>query len=92
VAVLPTSGVTVKLTVGSGKSWVSATAGTSEVFTGIVAAGTTKVFTDPASVKLVVGNAGAVTLNVNGVDLGSPGKAGEVVRLSFVPGNPLAGG
>ncbi len=92
VAVLPTSGVTVKLTVGSGKSWVSATAGTAEVFTGIVAAGTTKVFTDPATVKLVVGNAGAVTLNVNGVDLGSPGKAGEVVRLSFVPGNPLAGG
>jgi cytoskeletal protein RodZ len=91
IAALP-GGVTVRLTVNSGKSWLSVTAGSAEVFTGIVAAGTTKVFTDPANVKLVLGNAGAVSLNVNGVEIGSPGKTGEVVRLSFVPGNPLAGG
>ena len=81
-----------RLTVNSGKSWLSVTTGSTESFTGIVAAGATKVFTDPASVKLVLGNAGAVSLNVNGVEIGSPGKTGEVVRLSFVPGNPLAGG
>ncbi|HEY5186126.1 MAG TPA: RodZ domain-containing protein [Actinomycetes bacterium] len=91
IAALP-GGVTVRLTVNSGKSWLSVTTGSTESFTGIVAAGTTKVFTDPASVKLVLGNAGAVSLNVNGVEIGSPGKTGEVVRLSFVPGNPLAGG
>lgn len=91
IAAVP-GGVTVRLTVNTGKSWLSVTAGSTEVFTGIVAAGTTKVFTDPASVKLVLGNAGAVSLNVNGVEIGSPGKTGEVVRLSFVPGNPLAGG
>jgi cytoskeleton protein RodZ len=91
IAALP-GGVTVRLTVNTGKSWLSVTAGSTEAFTGIVAAGTTKVFTDPASVKMVLGNAGAVSLNVNGVEIGSPGKTGEVVRLSFVPGNPLAGG
>jgi hypothetical protein len=34
---------------------------------------------------LVIGNAGAVSLKVNGEELGVPGKIGEVVRLEFGP-------
>jgi hypothetical protein len=32
---------------------------------------------------VVIGNAGAVKLNLNGTDLGVPGADGEVVRLDF---------
>ena len=56
-------------------------------------AGREQTFRDDEEVKLVVGNAGAVRLVVNGRDLGTPGSQGEVVRLTFAPGDPaLAGG
>lgn len=91
VAVLPSSaGVTVQLTVAKGKSWVSATAATD--FQGLLDAGESKVFTDPRQVKLVIGNAGAVRLVVNGRDIGAPGGSGQVVRLTFGPGDPTAAG
>ncbi len=38
--------------------------------------------------KLVIGNAGAVSLVVNGRDLGEPGSGGEVVKVNFGPGDP----
>ncbi|MCU0266648.1 MAG: DUF4115 domain-containing protein [Actinomycetia bacterium] len=93
VAELPSSdGVTVRLTVVGPKSWVSATASGTTVFQGLLSKGETKTFTDPTLVKLVVGNAGAVTLVVNGRDLGAAGSSGEVVRVSFGPGDPAAAG
>lgn len=93
VAELPSSdGVSVRLTVVGSKSWVSATASGKTVFQGLLSKGQTKTFTDPALVKLVVGNAAAVTLVVNGRDLGAAGSSGEVVRLSFGPGDPAAAG
>ena len=39
-------------------------------------------------VKLLIGNAGAVSLNVNGRDLGAPGSDGQVIKVEFVPGDP----
>jgi len=94
VAVVPAGGVTVELDTVDGKTWVSATGKDSGViYQNVLGSGRSKTFKDDRQVKLVVGNAGAVHLVVNGRDLGSPGGVGEVVRLTFGPGDPtLAGG
>ena len=42
-------------------------------------------------IKLVVGNAGGVTLTVNGTDVGTPGRPGQVARVQFTPQDPAAG-
>lgn len=83
-------GVTVKLTVTGAKSWIRATAGPGgkTLYEGIVTQGTTKTFRDKQKVSLVIGNAGAVSLVVNGRDLGEPGSGGEVVKVNFGPGDP----
>lgn len=85
-------GVVVVVTASGGRSWISATAGGSQVFAGILEDGQSKKFTDPDKVKLIVGNAGAVQLKVNGADLGAPGASGQVARLTFVPGDPTVVG
>ena len=87
LAPTPTGGVVVQVT-AIATSWVSATTGGTAAFEGLMDAGQTEEFTDPSSVRLVVGNAGGVTLVVNGRDLGAPGNSGEVVRLTFEPGEP----
>jgi len=93
IAAVPApTGVTVQLTVTNGESWVSATEGAAQSFAGIIAAPQVKVFTDPQLVRLVIGNAAAVSLVVNGHNLGTPGTSGQVLRLSFGPGNPTLPG
>lgn len=91
-AVAQADGVTVRVTASGGRSWIAATEGTKQVFQGILEDGQSKVFTDDLKVKLVIGSAGAVRLKVNGVDIGSPGTSGQVVRLTFGPGDPTAAG
>jgi cytoskeleton protein RodZ len=94
IAKVPPSsqGVVVRLEVTTGNTWISATGGGSKLFEGLLKTGAVKIFTDPKQVKIVVGNAGAVRLTVNGVDIGTPGATGQVVRLSFDPGDPIATG
>lgn len=79
-------GVTVRLTVVKSYSWISVTSadGTS-LFTGQIEKGEVREFNDPQVLRLVIGNAGAVSVNVNGIDQGIPGQIGEVVRLEFTP-------
>lgn len=79
-------GVIVRLTVVQSYSWISVTAadGTS-LFTGQIEKGEVREFTDPQVLRLVIGNAGAVAVNVNGVDKGISGDIGQVVRLEFTP-------
>jgi cytoskeleton protein RodZ len=78
------SGVTVVLTGTSGKSWVGIQDSSgAQVFSGSISAGESKTFTDSTQLQVVIGNAGAVSLNVNGKDLGISGAVGEVVHLSF---------
>ena len=36
----------------------------------------------------MIGNAGAVSLFVNGRNLGEPGSGGQVVKVTFGPGDP----
>ncbi|HET7902118.1 MAG TPA: RodZ domain-containing protein [Candidatus Nanopelagicales bacterium] len=85
-------GVTVKLTVTGAKSWVRVTAGSGgrTLYEGILNQGQTKTFKDKQKIALVIGNAGAVTLKVNGRDLGAPGSGGQVVKVTFGPGDPNA--
>ncbi|MGW1990259.1 RodZ domain-containing protein [Embleya sp. NPDC001921] len=74
---------------GLGNSWVSAKASDGTLlFEGRVEEGATRQFTDAVRIDLVIGNAGAVRLDVNGVDLGSPGPPNAVTRLTFKPGDP----
>lgn len=85
--------VKVRLDVVTGKSWVSVTdtTGKQVYFEGNLEKGATKEFADPTELKLVIGNADGVRLNVNGKDLGPASTKNSVVRLSFKPGDPQQG-
>jgi cytoskeleton protein RodZ len=76
----------------TGRSWLQATtASGKELFQGLIEKGEVKTFTDKQRVKLVIGNAGAVGLTVNGTDVGAPGRSGQVARVQFGPQDPAAG-
>jgi cytoskeletal protein RodZ len=83
-AVSTPAGVNLVVTGISGKSWIGLTnANGEQVFNGQISSGQVATFTDPQLIKAVIGNAGAVKLNLNGSDLGVAGAEGEVVRLDF---------
>ncbi len=70
-------------------SWVQVTASDgSVVFSGSIGGGKSKTFRDKNRLSMVIGNAAAVELTVNGQDLGSPGESGQVARLKFTPKDP----
>jgi len=78
------AGVNLVLTGVSGRSWVGLTnANGEQVFDGQIMAGQIQSFSDPQVLKAVIGNAGAVSIKVNGKDLGVVGSDGQVVRLDF---------
>lgn len=79
-------GVKVTLKGVNGLSWVAVndSAGVTQ-FSGRIRQGESRTFTDNQLLYLVIGNAGAISLNVNGEDLGLTGRVGEVVRLEFGP-------
>lgn len=84
-------GVRVKLNVTGRASWIRVTGGANgkkTLFEGTLTRGDARTFTDKTKVTLLIGNAGAVELKVNGRDLGAPGGAGQVVKTSFTPGDP----
>ena len=88
----PAKGVVVKVAAVDGNCWVQAKAGTRVLYEGTLQAGTSKTFTDDKQVKLILGNSGAVRLNVNGRNLGSPAASGQISRLTFGPGDPTQAG
>lgn len=72
-------------------SWVQATtASGEELFQGLLT-DETRTFSDRSRIKLIIGNAGAVTLTVNGTPIGAPGRSGQVARVEFTPQDPAAG-
>jgi hypothetical protein len=82
--VVQASGVNLVLTGVSGKSWVGlSNANGDQIFNGQIYAGQSQTFSDPQLIKAVIGNAGAIKLEVNGSDLGLAGTNGQVVRLDF---------
>jgi glutamine cyclotransferase len=78
------AGVNLVLTGVYGKSWVGISNLDGQViFNGQITEEQVVTFNDPKVLKVVIGNAGAVRLNLNGTDLGVAGADGEVVRLDF---------
>ncbi|MCQ4082921.1 DUF4115 domain-containing protein [Streptomyces sp. RB6PN25] len=91
IAAAPAGKVTVKLAT-TGESWVSVTDDNgNSLFEGLMQAGDSKTFTNDKRINLVLGNAAAVRMFVNGKDLGPSGGDGQIVRTSFTPGDPQAG-
>jgi cytoskeletal protein RodZ len=87
-----TSATSVVVTAVNGKTWLGVTDSKgNQVFSGQIKQGESQSFNDSQQLNVVVGNAGAVTLNVNGKDAGSPGATGEVVHLQFGPGTSSQG-
>ena len=76
--------------VTSRRAWVHIESDGTLVFEGTLAAGVSQTFTGREAVDVVIGNAGAVRLILNGRDLGAPGKTGEVFRGRFGPNGRLA--
>jgi cytoskeleton protein RodZ len=79
------------LSTDQGRSWVQVTGSDGVLFSGVIEKGISRRFVDSEKVAVVIGNAGAVSLRVNGEDLGSAGESGQVARLTFGPGNPNQG-
>ncbi|HVE62645.1 MAG TPA: helix-turn-helix domain-containing protein [Mycobacteriales bacterium] len=81
----------VRVPVPGGKCYVQVREGGPrgpKLFEGTLTTGAVKDFRSTKPLYLLLGNAGAVTLVVNGRDLGSPGRPGQVVRTTFNPGDP----
>jgi cytoskeletal protein RodZ len=90
VAQAPRDKVTVEVR-ARGTSWVQATtASGEELFQGLLE-DQTRTFSDRQRIKLIIGNAGAVSLTVNGSPIGAPGEDGQVARVQFTPQDPAAG-
>lgn len=88
-AVPPRKDVTLRITATS-PSWIYVQdAKNHELFSGQINSGDTRQWTDARKLKILIGNAGGVKLIVNGKDMGAPGGDGQVLRLSFGPGDPV---
>jgi cytoskeleton protein RodZ len=92
IAAAPPGKVTVKVSAEGGTSWIQATDSNGKMlFQDSLRKGQSKTWTDDKKIKLIVGNAGAVQMFVNGKDLGPAGSDGQVVRLTYTPGDPTQG-
>lgn len=89
-AAVPTPGVDVLIQASGASSWVRATdINDVELFEGIIRDGQEQRVGSVDGVKLLLGNAGALNLTVNGQVLGKAGGNGEVVRVEFGPEGPV---
>jgi transcriptional regulator with XRE-family HTH domain len=69
-------------------SWVGVTNSAGlQLFWNVLQAGEAQQFSDASKLNVIVGNAAAVDMVVNGHDLGRPGGSGEVFRASYDPGS-----
>lgn len=92
IAGVPADKVTVRVVADEGNSWVSAEDHSGKLlYEGQLKDGATKTFTDDERVNLVLGNAGAMRLWVNGKEVDRLGDAGNVERVSYTRGDPEQG-
>ncbi len=92
IAAAPKDLVTVVLTADTGESWISAKDHNGRLlFDGTLTQGESKTFTDKESVDLVLGDAGAVKLFVNGKEIKDDFQPGQVERLTYTKEDPLPG-
>ncbi|MGC5345426.1 helix-turn-helix domain-containing protein [Streptomyces sp. DT24] len=92
IAAAPLDKVTVKLSATQGKSWISAKDHNGrQLFDGLLEKGDSKTFQDKERVDLIVGDAGAIELFVNGKKVEDEFESGQVERLSYTKGDPEDG-
>ncbi|MEV6399347.1 RodZ domain-containing protein [Streptomyces sp. NPDC051907] len=92
IAAVPKDKVTVKLSAMDDKSWISAKSHNGKLlFDGLLLKGESKTFQDDERVDLILGNAGAIELFVNGKRVDDQFESGQVERLSYTKGDPEVG-
>lgn len=92
IAAAPADKVTVKLVADGGNSWISAKDHTGRyLHEGVLKDGESETFTDDEKIDLVLGNAGAVQIFVNGKQVEPVGEVGQVQRVSYTKGDPAQG-
>ncbi|WP_435846360.1 helix-turn-helix domain-containing protein [Streptomyces fradiae] len=92
IAAVPQDKVTVKLTATRDKSWISAKAHDGKLlFDGLLRKGDSKTFQDDERIDLILGNAGAIELFVNGKKVEDEFSPGQVERLTYTKGDPQVG-
>ncbi|MER8009900.1 RodZ domain-containing protein [Streptomyces sp. NPDC094149] len=92
IAAAPQDKVTVRVTAPDGKSWISAKDHNGRLlFDGLLAQGDSKTFQDSEKINLVLGDAGAIQLYVNGKKIEDDFQPGAVERLTYTKGDPQVG-
>ncbi|MFD7131518.1 helix-turn-helix domain-containing protein [Streptomyces sp. NPDC059894] len=92
IAAAPQDKVTVQVSATDGKSWISAKDHNGRLlFDGLLKQGETKTFQDSEKINLVLGDAGAIQLYVNGKKIDDDFRPGAVERLTYTKGDPEAG-
>ncbi|MFD9423405.1 MULTISPECIES: helix-turn-helix domain-containing protein [unclassified Streptomyces] len=92
IAAAPRDKVTVKLSATQGKSWISAKDHNGRLlFDGLLLQDESKTFQDKERIDLVLGDAGAIELFVNGKKVEDQFEPGQVERLSYTKGDPEVG-
>ncbi|MFF0164106.1 helix-turn-helix domain-containing protein [Streptomyces sp. NPDC005263] len=92
IAAAPQDKVTVQVSASDGKSWISAKDHNGRLlFDGLLKQGESKTFQDSDKVNLVLGDAGAIQLYVNGKKIENDFQPGAVERLTYTKGDPQVG-
>jgi helix-turn-helix protein/uncharacterized protein DUF4115 len=83
--------VDVRITARSASSWLGITnSAGKQLFWNILQQGQEQEFTDPAKLDVIVGDAGAVDITVNGHNLNAPGISGQVFHATYDAGSSSA--
>ncbi|MFI6207532.1 helix-turn-helix domain-containing protein [Streptomyces sp. NPDC051041] len=92
IAAAPQDKVTVRVSATDGRSWISAKDHNGRLlFDGLLKQGESRTFQDSSEVNLVLGDAGAIELYVNGKKIEDDFQPGSVERLTYTKGDPEAG-
>ncbi|MPY63034.1 helix-turn-helix domain-containing protein [Streptomyces spongiae] len=92
IAAAPQDKVTVQVSADDGRSWISAKDHNGRLlFDGLLQQGDSKTFQDKEKIDLVLGDAGAIQLYVNGKKIEDEWRPGAVERLTYTKGDPEAG-
>ncbi|MFE0177403.1 helix-turn-helix domain-containing protein [Streptomyces sp. NPDC059002] len=92
IAGVPRDKVTVKVAAADGRSWISAKDHNGRtLFDGVLEQGQDKTFQDKQKIDLVLGDAGAIELYVNGKQVDNEFEPGQVERLTYTKGDPEVG-
>ncbi|EPD65765.1 MULTISPECIES: helix-turn-helix domain-containing protein [Streptomyces] len=92
IAAAPQDKVTVQVSAADGRSWISAKDHNGRLlFDGLLKQGDSKTFQDSEKINLVLGDAGAIQLYVNGKKIDNDFQPGAVERLTYTKGDPQVG-